>query len=100
MDDERHKGGWDGIVTAARGKYLLCLSEFLFLGDELLNLKGSHAAATRTGNGLTVALVLNVTSGEYTLHRCLGGSGYSDDVAVAVSLELRAEDCSRGFVTW
>lgn len=100
MNDQRHKGGWYEVVTAARGKHLLCLSEFLFLGDELLDLKGSHTAATCTGDGLTVAFVLNVTSSEDTLHRCLGGSRHSDDVAVTVSLELRAEDRSRGFMTW
>ncbi len=84
---------------APQGKFLLCLSKFLLLGDELLDLESSHTAATRAGNGLAVALILNVTSSKDALHRCLGGSGYRDDVAVTVRLKLRAEDSSGGLVS-
>lgn len=70
----------------------------LLLTDESLGLKGSNTTGTGRGDSLPVLLVLDVTSGEDTVDRSLGGTGNSLDVSIFVKLELRLDESSGGLV--
>lgn len=70
----------------------------LLLTDKSLGLKGSNTTGTGRGDSLPVLLVLDVTSGEDTVDRSLGGAGNSLDVSIFVKLELRLDESSGGLM--
>lgn len=81
--------------------HVLCLEALvvsLLLADELLSFKGSNATGTSRCDSLPVLLVLDVTGGEDTVDRSLGGAGNSLDVPIAVKLNLRLDEGSGGLV--
>jgi len=76
----------------------LLLPQLLFLSNQLLRLQRSHAPASRTRDRLPIPLILHVPSCKHALHRRLCRSGYGDDVAIRVSLDLGAYEGRRRFV--
>lgn len=86
--------GWD--VDLSRWDTLV-LS--LLLADQPLCLQSGHASRTGRGDGLSVLLILDITGGEDTLDRSLGGSGHSHNVAVLVAVDLSLDKSSGGLVT-
>src|SRR5271155_355724 len=78
----------------ARGKALR-LVDVLF--QELFRVEGGHAAGARGGDGLAVAMVLDIASNKNTGN---GGQGavFGNEVAVAVHFQLAFEDGRVGVV--
>lgn len=70
----------------------------LMVGEELLGLEGSHASGTGAGNGLSVSLVLDITSGKDTLDVGVCGSRNRLDVAILVHVNLALDKGSGGVV--
>lgn len=72
----------------------------LFLRNESLRLERSHTSRTGRGDGLSVLLVLDVTSGKDTLDGCLGGTGDRADIAIGIKGDLRLDQTGSGLVSW
>jgi len=53
---------------------------------------------TSTGNGLAVALILNITASEDTLHVSEAGAGLGDDVSLIIELDLALNQSVGGVV--
>jgi len=60
----------------------------LFLTDEPLRLQRGHASGSGGGDGLSISLVLDITSSKDALDGCLGCTGYGSDVAVRIELQF------------
>lgn len=71
----------------------------LLLADQPLCLQSGHTSRTGRGDSLSVFLILDITGGEDTLDRGLGGSGHGDNVAVLVTVDLSLDESSGGLVT-
>lgn len=71
----------------------------LMVSEELLGLESSHASGTGAGNGLSVSLVLDVTSGKDTLDVGVCGTRDGLDVAILVHVNLALYKGSGGVVT-
>lgn len=68
------------------------------LSEELLGLEGGDTAGAGTGDGLAVALVLNVTAGEDTGHAGEASAGLGNDVTILVELDLVLDQTVGGVV--
>lgn len=78
---------------------VVCSLVILMVGEELFGLESSHASSTGTGNGLSVSLVLDVTSGKDTLDVGVRSARDSLDVAILVHVNLALDKGSGGVVT-
>lgn len=76
-------------------RVVLCL----FLRDQPLSLKRGHTSRPGRRDGLSVLLVLDITSGKDALDGRLGGTGDSPDVAVVVEDDLRLDQGGSGLVS-
>lgn len=68
------------------------------LGKELLSLESSDTAGAGAGDGLAVALVLDVTASEDTLDAGVAGTGLGDNVAILIELDLALDQGVGGVV--
>ena len=68
------------------------------LSEELLGLESSNTARAGTGDGLAVALVLDVTASEDTLDAGEAGTGLGNDITILVELELLLNQSVGGIV--
>lgn len=83
-------GGGLGTVNLMSGRY--------GLGKELLSLESSDTAGAGAGDGLAVALVLDVTASEDTLDAGVAGAGLGDNVAILIELDLALDQRVGGVV--
>ncbi|KAI6769875.1 hypothetical protein HG530_004504 [Fusarium avenaceum] len=69
------------------------------IGQVLLGLQGRHTSGTSTSNGLSVSLVLDITSGEDTLDVGVCGTRNGVDVTILIHINLSLDERSGGIVT-
>lgn len=84
------------LITPRKYKHL---KRLFLLSKQLLTVESSHAAGTSRGNGLSVSLVLDITSGKDTLDGGVGGTGDGNNIALLVGLDLALDDGGGGDVT-
>lgn len=74
------------------------LNALLLLSDQTLGLQRSHTATACGGDGLTVPLILDITSSEDALDTGLRRAGYGHNVALRIRLQLVTDQTGGGFV--
>src|SRR5687767_10041434 len=67
-------------------------------GEEFLRIEGGHAAGAGGGDGLAVDLVLHVAARKHALDTGARAAGLDPDIAVAIEIEMAAEQLGRGLM--
>lgn len=88
-----------GICSSSQVARHSFLDTLLFLSNHTLSLQRGHTTTARTGDSLTVALILYISGREDTLDARLRCPGDSNDVPIRIGLELSPNELGRGLMT-